>query len=402
MKATVRNDDDKGRGHALLIIHFTDEDDKPHKDETFSLAVRSHPSKTFLQPPGAGALWMAGSETYIPVKAREWDGQDLILELGPYFTNAFVDKIHFFFLKGSFSNFPSVKAETYKVWKPLRDMNIDLPLPPQVSGFEETPDDSTKVNRPEPTPSPEDDSLEPIDDFTPPPPPPELEPPVPVPATPEQPKPAETPKLSLEKKLLPPTQPPTQPPTRPPSPRGRRLAWPILLVLLILAGVGGWLYYDQKKTPEPPATPRLEEPPAAPVKPDEPPPPTQGPLLPLDEARKLLRDKAPEADLLAAVDRFDGIPGAEDAVFLLLRRLAPTSADRQARFAAFFDPLDQRPSGSVQKNAKDAYDEYELAKKAGDQTATARQEALVNWAKAPENKDNAGARDLLKMLNKGL
>jgi hypothetical protein len=85
-----------------------------------------------------------------------------------------------------------------------------------------------------------------------------------------------------------------------------------------------------------------------------------------------------------------------------LRKLAPSSPERRARFAAFYDPLDKRPSGTVTKNAKFAFDEYEAAGKAGYKEAEAKQEALLDWAEANEKSGDPGALALLEMLDKGL
>jgi hypothetical protein len=172
----------------------------------------------------------------------------------------------------------------------------------------------------------------------------------------------------------------------------------VVLALLLLLGLGAFFYLRDrnKQGGEGQPAPTVAVKPAIGGK--------SGPkpsATPVDEARNLLRGGATEADLAAAVDRLDGQPGAEDAVFLLLRKLAPTSPRHRLRFAAFYDPLDGRPSGSVAKNAKYAFDEYEAARKAGERGAVAKQEALLDWAEAHEDSGDEGALALIEMLEKG-
>jgi cell division protein FtsN len=216
------------------------------------------------------------------------------------------------------------------------------------------------------------------------------------------------------------------------------VVFPIVAALL-LAGVGAWLFFfkDKGEAPESssqvetaklepsqpegtPSSPASQAPQGSPGEPSKPSPdqnagqsaadPSKAPskeagqkkLTPVDEARKLLREGAPEAELVAAVKRLDGQPGAEDAVFIILRKLAPSSPEYRMRFAAFYDPLDTRPAGSVPKNAKHAYDEYEEAKKAGVKSAADRQDALLEWAEAREGSADEGVRELLRVLDKDL
>jgi hypothetical protein len=115
-----------------------------------------------------------------------------------------------------------------------------------------------------------------------------------------------------------------------------------------------------------------------------------------------LRDEAPDSELEAAVSRLDGQAGSEDAVFLLVRKLAKKSPKYQLRYAEFFDPLDKRSSGSVKKNAKNAYDEYELARKAGLKVARERQENLLEWAEDNFKKGDEGAIQLVDAFNSDL
>jgi len=113
---------------------------------------------------------------------------------------------------------------------------------------------------------------------------------------------------------------------------------------------------------------------------------------PLDEVRDLFRRGGEQTEMQALMDRLDGKAGAEDAVFLLARELAPYSPKTRSRYAAFLDPADTRPAGTIKKNPEAAYDEYELAKKGGDESAAEAQARLVKWAKEHSESDPEAAR----------
>jgi hypothetical protein len=78
-----------------------------------------------------------------------------------------------------------------------------------------------------------------------------------------------------------------------------------------------------------------------------------------------------------ALSRLESQPGAEEAVFLLVRSMATRDRKYHLRLGAFFDPQDTRPKGAVTPNVMFAYDEYEAA----GPTAEARQsrDRLVAW-----------------------
>jgi hypothetical protein len=167
MKCDIKNDEQKGRGYAILTVHFDAEDPKPRPDETFSLAVKGRPSGNFLQPPGSSERWVDGAEAYIPVPTISFDGIELVLELGPYFTDAFQDKMHLFYVKGAYSTLPALPAPTNHIKKPPRGLaGIDLP-DPNSKFAQKTVETSTVMNRAE-KPAPEEP---PAPEPTPPPPP---------------------------------------------------------------------------------------------------------------------------------------------------------------------------------------------------------------------------------------
>ncbi|MDR0549757.1 MAG: hypothetical protein LBI10_10175 [Deltaproteobacteria bacterium] len=400
MKAKMIDDAAKGRGHALLIVAFDDGDERPGVDDHLFVAVKSQPSKLFLQLPSSQARWVDAAEVYLPVVVKSYEANELILEMAPYFSASYRDKLHEFYLKDSRSIFPPLRVMTDHISKPPRELaNIELPDPSAKFAQKAQEDVSRMTRADKPAPEEPGPFSEPI-------PPPPVETVIPVPLPPP------APKIQLTKSPEPPLAPPMPPPPpptpspaptpplpKPPAPTPSKAAGSALNkktvfislgVFLLLLIAGGLVYYFSTKSPSAPEvgveTPAASSEPAA-------------KKTPLDEARELLRTNAAPQDLAAAVARLDGVPGAEDAVFLLLRKLAPTSPALRTRFAAFYDPLDKRPAGSVQKNAKYAYDEYEEARKAGAEDVVARQEALLDWAEANETSDDEGAKALLEMID---
>ncbi|MDR1545163.1 MAG: hypothetical protein LBU12_00300 [Deltaproteobacteria bacterium] len=104
----------------------------------------------------------------------------------------------------------------------------------------------------------------------------------------------------------------------------------------------------------------------------------------------------PMAECEELLARLENTPGAEDALFLLVRRMSKDESKWHLRLGAFFDPLDPRPSGSAVKNVKYAYDEYVAA---GVTTESrARIEALVQWLNTPAASRAPGARALKQEL----
>jgi hypothetical protein len=122
---------------------------------------------------------------------------------------------------------------------------------------------------------------------------------------------------------------------------------------------------------------------------------------PMKEVEDLLKRAAaagrlPLAECEVLLERLEITPGGEDALFLLVRRMAKDDKSRRVRFGAFFDPLDRRPSGSVVKNAQYAYDEYMAA--GANPEAQKRLAALKNWLATPAASGVAGVAELKKNL----
>jgi hypothetical protein len=180
--------------------------------------------------------------------------------------------------------------------------------------------------------------------------------------------------------------------------RFRKVMALIAAALVILLGLGAWLFLKDR-LPGTTFSPTAAESPEAgggslPL------PTAGGAVSPLEEVRELFRQGSEPAAMRAALDRLDGQAGAEDAVFLLLKALAPHSPENRSRYAAFLDPTDTRPAGSIKKNPEAAYDEYELAKKGGDKSAALAQARLLKWAEEQSAKGDPEAARLWQLQGK--
>jgi len=109
------------------------------------------------------------------------------------------------------------------------------------------------------------------------------------------------------------------------------------------------------------------------------PPVALKPKAPLEEARELIRENNNQEAMEQAFNRLDNTPGAEDAVFLLAKVLAGRKPQYRMRYAAFMDPADDRPSGSIKKDPLAAYAEYQTAEKNGVPEAGKAMERLRSW-----------------------
>lgn len=117
---------------------------------------------------------------------------------------------------------------------------------------------------------------------------------------------------------------------------------------------------------------------------------------PLLEARALLARPAPPDELRAALERFSGMEGAEDAVFLLLEDLAEHDPALRLRYAAYFDPTDTRPTGSIEKDPEAALREYRRAQVDGALEAAEALRNLLTWAEEQAADGNPAAAQLLE------
>jgi len=77
---------------------------------------------------------------------------------------------------------------------------------------------------------------------------------------------------------------------------------------------------------------------------------------------------------------------------MLAKALAPRAPEYRVRYAAFMDPTDTRPAGSIKKDPLAAYEEYESARSAGAPEAAAALDRLLKWAE-----ENAGEPDAARL-----
>jgi len=370
MKAELLNKPGAEPGWARIRLAFDEGDPKaPQAGERFELALQEWPSKKHFQagPPH----WEGLSEWYFEPHGQNFDGRVLTLELGPRVTGTFKkDRTYFFHIRGD-------KGFNDKFNSPVE--NLDLSTSGLIDVEVGGPRTSPTLAEPEPALAG-----------------PAVAEPAGPPAEPE------------------PAEPPW--PVPPPLPKKHTARWLALFILILgLAGLGFWFWTRAGTPPDPPPPAAVDSPPPAavdsppPAAVDSPPPAAAGPaeeaaepgpvslLPPLEEARELLRRGADTAELEAALARLEARPGAEDAVFLLTKALAPRAVKHRVRYAAFMDPADARPSGSIKKDPLAAYEEYEAAKSAGAPEAALALERLGRWAEENAEKGDPEAVRLRRL-----
>lgn len=358
MKAKLKNDPARERGWARLELTFDQaETPRPAAEENFTLSVQKIPEQSFLQPPGGDRWPRGGAERYLEPDAQSWDGRTLALELGPDFTSAMAKTPCCVSLKGSRgAAFSKIRVDTLAIDLPPADYKITID--PQKLAEEERKKLAAEEERKR-----EEERLR----------------------QEEEQRQAELARQQAESAKAEAGEPEVGKSSQ---------KWLIVLIavlLLALAGGLAWYFLIRPKAPEPvvePAPVTEARPGDEPVEP--PAAETPAPNVSINagsgeakiEVQNLFRRGAPYAELEEALAKYDGQEGAEDAVFLLALELAPVKPEYRSRLAAFFDPSDPRPAGSITKNAATAYDEYEAAKKAGDAGAAAAQARLLGWARA--------------------
>jgi len=363
MKAELLNKPGAEPGWALIRLSFDEGAPKaPQAGERFEVALQEWPSKKHFQ--ASEPHWEGLSEWYFEPHGQNFDGRVLALELGPRVTGTFKkDRTYFFHIRGD-------QGFNDKFNTPVENLNLSNSglIDVEVGG----PRTSPTLTEAEPV------GAEPAG------------------AEPAGPEPAE-PQAEAE-----PAEPPW--PEPPPVPKNRTVRWLALAILILgLVGLGGLFWMRAGKTPDPPPPAAPDSPPPAAIAP--PPPAAAGPaepaaqaesgpvslVPPLEEARELLRRGADTAELEAALARLEARPGAEDAVFLLTKALAPRAVKYRVRYAAFMDPADTRPSGSIKKDPLAAREEYEAAKAAGAPEAALALERLGQWAEEHAEKGDPEA-----------
>ena len=375
MKAEITNNHDQGAGYATLKVTFNvDDTQQPGPEDQFLVAVEEYPSRIFLQPPGEDRWPAEAGECYHQPTAQSWDGDELILELGPLFTEAFRSKLHAFHVKGTSCILSNLRLSTAHIIRPTASSEgINLGLPPKATPtIEEIPIEETPVE----DYTVEDYTVEDytVEDYT-------------------------VEDYTVEDYTVKDYTEETAPAPELSSNGNGKLVLIIILILALVIG-GGFLLWHfllkdmLAKTDSSPPPALTETVPAVPAPPEASALPE---IDPLTEARTLLGKQSPQAELEEALTRLDAKEGAEDAVFLLVETMVSIKPEYRTRYASFFDPADPRPSGSIIKDPQMAYDEYEAAKNAGDSEAAAKQSALVEWAKDAAS-ENEEARNFFNRL----
>ena len=366
MKITYANDTEKGPGHGVLRVSQTSLA-LPLADCRFT--VRRSSDAQCLIPDG----WQDAEKPLAPAAVTQ-EEETLLLFVGP----DVVDQLD--------------ELETYRLTL-LADESKD-------AGILELGD---VLYSPRRGGKPLQEVVDP-----PPPPPPPLPPPVEEPSPPPM---VEMPPVADPPVAPPPPPPFVEEPVRPPRPR-----WPWLLaglVLLLGLAAGVWYFFQlQRQTVSSvvPSTP-VEIPPATPVeaKPDvEPPVPVkpdaaQDKPAPefsdMDKAREFLRGKGPADTALELSRAMSQTPSGREAAFLLLGYAAETGlGEAMMDLARFYDPTDTAPTGSIRKDAEQAWFWNAKAKAAGQAGAQERLDALRAWLRQEADKGDAAARDLLGTL----
>jgi hypothetical protein len=192
-----------------------------------------------------------------------------------------------------------------------------------------------------------------------------------------------------------------------PAPAGKRsLALPALaaaLLLALLAGGGYWLLRDGPEQTEQAAqsAAQAEETEKAQTPPESPAPQAQEtpPPSPLEQARQFLRSPRGPEEGLDLSRRLPHTPEGRDAAFLLLGLLAEQGqAEAMLELAAFYDPADDAPKGSIRPDAEQAWQWYGQAEQAGRAEAAERKRRLREYLEAEAAGGSAEAREQLSRL----
>lgn len=375
MKAKLTNDANKDKGWARLELVFSEDDSpRPGEGESFTLAVQRFPEQSFLQAPGGDRWPRGGAENYLPPDGQEWDGQTLVLELGPNFTSALAKVPCMFSLKGSQgSAFNKIRVDTNKIDLPPQDYDIVIDPKKMEEDRRRQREEEERLRQEEEKRLREEELLWELEAA-------ESLPPAEIPVAP----PGAVTEVLAE---------PDSDGAKKSSKTGLIIA--VVVLILALAGGGAAWYFlkvgagtESEPSTDGAQTAGTESTGQSNGRPEGGEVSSQDPKAAVQE---LFRRGAPFSELEEALAKYDGQEGAEDAVFLLVMELAPVKPEYRTRLAAFFDPSDPRPAGSIVKNAVTAYDEYEAAKMAGDVPAAEAQARLLQWAKDNAETDASAA-----------
>lgn len=117
----------------------------------------------------------------------------------------------------------------------------------------------------------------------------------------------------------------------------------------------------------------------------------------LAKAREALKKGIDPAEAVKLAKNLPDSDEKPDAVFLLLEYAADSGdMDAALEVGRFYDPTDDIPSGSIQKNASQAYDWYKDALFEGRKAAEAKLTRLKKWVEQHAAQGDKKAKELLK------
>ena len=175
----------------------------------------------------------------------------------------------------------------------------------------------------------------------------------------------------------------------------------IVLVIIVTVGYRGWKEDSQPaltgKIPEQKPLPRMANLPPKTIKP-KPPAPSYPPDAPiLEQARKALRDGIGPDEAVKLAKSFPEHPERADAAFLLLEYVAEEGNPEAAlAVARFYDPAHEGPSGTIRKDAANAYEWYQKALAGRQEGAETHLEKLRQWLQEQAEQGSGESRELLK------
>jgi len=188
---------------------------------------------------------------------------------------------------------------------------------------------------------------------------------------------------------------------------GRYRVWAlivaIIIVLVIIVTVGSRNWEEDSETAlkgpkivQKPL-PRMANLPPKKIKP-KPVEPTYPPDAPiLEQARKALREGIGPDEAVTLAKSFPEHPERADAAFLLLE-YAAEEGNSEAALAVgqFYDPTHGGPSGTIQKNAANAYEWYQKAMAGKKTEAEIHLAKLRQWLQEQAKQGSRESRELLK------
>lgn len=129
-----------------------------------------------------------------------------------------------------------------------------------------------------------------------------------------------------------------------------------------------------------------------------PPPPSYHSDAPaLEQVRKSLREGITAVDAVALAKSLPESPERADAAFLLLEYAADSGNPEAAKFVAgYYDPTDDTPSGTIQKNPEIAYEWYMKALAGGLHDVRKPLVRLRQWVEVQAKQGSKEAHQLLQ------